>query len=270
MRAAAPVARISVSEKMAQLKADGKTALVPFICAGDPDLATTAKALVALDQAGCDVIELGVPYSDPLADGPTIQSAADRALRKRTNLQAVIDMLAGVELSAPVVLFTYFNPIMARGLDKFCADVRAAGASGLLVPDIPLEETGIIREACNQHGLELVLLTTPTTGAERMNKIAQETQGFLYLVSVTGVTGARTEVSGRVESLITAIKEKTDKPINVGFGVSTAEQARTLKGWGADGVIVGSALVKALGEAATPEEGLQRMSALVKELRAAL
>lgn len=134
--------------------------------AGDPDLDTTAKALIALNEAGCDVIELGVPYSDPLADGPTIQGAADRALRKGTSLQSVIDMLSRVSdrLTAPIVLFTYYNPIMARGLDRFCVDVRAAGASGLLVPDIPLEETTDIREAVNRHNMELVLLTTPTTG----------------------------------------------------------------------------------------------------------
>ena len=136
-------------------------------CAGDPSLDATAEALVALDEAGCDVIELGVPYSDPLADGPTIQAAAYRALSAGATLEKVIAMLGGVspKIRAPILLFTYFNPIMARGLDKFCADIRAAGASGLLVPDIPLEETAKIREAVNAAGLELVLLTTPTTGA---------------------------------------------------------------------------------------------------------
>ena len=144
--------------------------------AGDPDLATTKEALLALDDVGCDIIELGVPYSDPLADGPTIQAAADRALRAGTTLQRVIDMLTEVSPSirAPLVLFTYYNPIMARGLDKFCADVRAAGASGLLVPDIPLEETPLIREAVNKHGMELVLLTTPTTGAQAMLRVCQQ------------------------------------------------------------------------------------------------
>ena len=159
---------------------------------------------------------------------------------------------------------------MARGLDTFCADIRAAGASGLLVPDIPLEETNEIRAACNAHGMELVLLTTPTTGAERMARIASATQGFLYLVSVTGVTGARSEVSSRVEQLIADIKAQSVNPVNVGFGVSSPEQARQLKEWGADGVIVGSALVKQLGESGSPEEGLRNMKALVASLRAAI
>jgi tryptophan synthase alpha chain len=137
------------------------------MAAGDPSLKATAEALIALDEAGADVIEVGVPYSDPLADGPTIQAAATRALRGGTTLEKVISMLREVSprISAPLVLFTYFNPIMARGLDRFCADIRDAGASGLLVPDIPLEETHSIRKAVNKCDMELVLLTTPTTGA---------------------------------------------------------------------------------------------------------
>eukprot|EP00892_Ulva_mutabilis_P003537 jgi/Ulvmu1/1555/UM110_0018.1 len=271
MRAAA-AQTMTVSDKMAQLRADGRTAMIPFICAGDPDLETTAEALKALDEAGADIIELGVPYSDPLADGPTIQGAADRALRKGTTLKMVLDMLSSVsaDISTPVVLFTYYNPIMARGLDRYCADIRAAGASALVVPDIPLEETAAIRAALNAEGLELVLLTTPTTRKERMERIAAASQGFLYLVSVTGVTGARSEVSVRVQQLLTDIKAKTDLPVCVGFGVSSAQQAQQIKGWGADGVIVGSALVKLLAGAEEPQQGVQDMKELAQKLRTAL
>ena len=245
----------------------GRCALIPFIVAGDPDLATTAAAVRALDRHGADVIELGVPYSDPLADGPTIQAAAARALEKKTLLQEVIDMVAGVapEVAAPIVMFTYFNPIMAMGLDTFCERIKAAGVAGLLVPDLPLEETGIVQEAAKKAGIELVLLVTPTTPEARMAKIAAASEGFVYLVSLAGVTGARAEVSDRVEELIQQLKRGTGKPVAVGFGVSQPEHAAKIKGWGADGVIVGSALVKALAE-----EGLDAMVDKIKSLRAAL
>mmetsp|Transcript_8607 Transcript_8607/g.24742 ORF Transcript_8607/g.24742 Transcript_8607/m.24742 type:complete len:308 (+) Transcript_8607:428-1351(+) len=262
----------AVSETMNALKAEGKKALIPFLMAGDPNLETTAKALKILDSEGADVLELGVPYSDPLADGPTIQAAATRALLDQaTTLDKVLDMLRGVkdEISAPVVLFCYYNPIMRRGLERFCQQAKAAGASGLLVPDIPLEETLEIKRVAREHGIELVLLATPTTKLERMKMIAEASSGFVYLVSVTGVTGVRTKVADRVADLVAQLKSVTDKPVAVGFGVSTAEDARRIVEMGGDGVICGSALVKALGEAGSPEEGLQTMTAIFKELRAA-
>jgi len=238
----------------------------------DPDAATTIEAIKQLDALGADVIELGVPYSDPLADGPTIQAAATRALQQGTTLDRVLEVVRQVtpHISAPIVLFTYYNPIMARGLDKFCNQVRDAGGSGLLVPDIPLEETEEIRAGATAHGLELVLLTTPTTPKPRMERIAASSQGFVYLVSVTGVTGARVSNESRVEGLIQLLKASTDKSVAVGFGVSGPEQAKQIKAWGADGVIVGSALVKALGEAGSKEEGLKKMADLAKSIREAI
>lgn len=260
----------SVSGTMAELKKQGKAAFIPFLVACDPDAGTTVKAMQKLDEIGADVIELGVPYSDPLADGPTIQAAATRALQQGTTLDKVLAVVreASATVKAPIVMFTYYNPIMARGLDKFCQQIKEAGASGLLVPDIPLEETPAIREVAAVHGIELVLLTTPTTPQERMHRIALSSQGFVYLVSVTGVTGARVSMETRVEGLIKQLQEVAEgKAVCVGFGVSGPEQAKQLRAWGADGVICGSALVKALGESGSPEEGLKQMAALASSLR---
>lgn len=254
---------------MAELKAEGSVAFIPFITAGDPDLATTAEALRRLDAAGADVIELGVPYSDPLADGPVIQAASTRALEAHTTLDGVLAMVAEVSpsLRAPLLMFTYYNPIMARGADNFCRQAKAAGISGLLVPDLPMEETGIIREAARAAGLQLTLLATPTTPEPRMKAIASLSEGFVYLVSVAGVTGTRVKTESRVEGLIQSLKGQTDKPVCVGFGVSGPEQASQLAAWGAEGVIVGSALVRALGEAATPAEGLDNLERLARSIR---
>lgn len=268
----AAVDKQSVSGRMATLKEQGRTAFIPFLVAGDPDLATSVAALKKLDEVGADVIELGVPYSDPLADGPVIQAAATRALQQGATLDKVLDIVrqASPSITAPIVLFTYYNPIMARGLDKFCKQAKEAGAAGLLVPDIPVEETDEIREVAAGHGIELVLLVTPTTPQERMKRIAQSSSGFVYLVSVTGVTGMKETMEARVEGLITMLQGVTDKSVAVGFGVSKPEQAAQIKAWGAEGVICGSALVRALGEAPTPEEGLKRMGELGASLRAAI
>ena len=262
-------------------------AFIPFIMAGDPDLATTEKALRALAAAGADAIELGVPYSDPLADGPTIQGAHTRGLDSKTTLDGVLACVGRVSKDipdTPIVMFTYYNPIMRKGAAEFCLAAAAAGASGLLVPDIPLEETPPIRAAAEAAGLELVLLVTPTTPKERMEAISRASQGFVYLVSVAGVTGARTANEGRLRELISDAREAAkrggnessssssgvDKPVAVGFGVSGPEQAKQIMEWGADGVIVGSALVRALGEAKTTEEGLKNMEKLAREIRAAI
>lgn len=261
----------SVSGRMEELKSAGRTAFIPYLCAGDPDLATTSLALKALDEVS-DVLEVGVPYNDTLADGPVIQSAASRALRAGTTMDGVLEMLANTcpELSSPVVLFTYYNPLLSRGLDSFCRDCKEAGAAALLVPDLPLEETDSVRQACQAVGLELILLTAPTTPRERMLRIARSTQGFLYLVSVTGVTGMRDQLEGRVQDLVHMLHQLSDKPVAVGFGISKPEHCAKVASWGADGIIVGSRLVQLLGEAKSPTEGLQAMKALAQELRASI
>ncbi|KAL5702142.1 hypothetical protein ACHQM5_027394 [Ranunculus cassubicifolius] len=268
--AAAPY--VSISETFTKLRQQGKVALIPYITAGDPDLTTTAEALKVLDSCGSDIIELGIPYSDPLADGPVIQAASTRALAKGTNLESVLSMLKEVipQVSCPISLFTYYNLILKRGTGNFMATLSNVGIHGLVVPDVPLEETETLREEAAKNGIEIVLLTTPTTPKERMKPIVEASRGFVYLVSSTGVTGTRTSVSSRVQSLLQDIKEATDKPVAVGFGVSKPEHVKQIAGWGADGVIVGSAMVKLLGEAKSPEEGLKELEIFTKSLKSAL
>ncbi|KAJ3687620.1 hypothetical protein LUZ61_016784 [Rhynchospora tenuis] len=263
---------MSISETFSKLREQGKVALIPFITAGDPDLVTTSKALRILDSCGSDLIELGLPYSDPLADGPVIQAAATRALANGANFDSVISMLREVvpELSCPIALFTYYNPILKRGVERFMGIVKDVGIHGLVVPDVPLEETEILRSEAARHGIELVLLTTPTTPTERMKAIVEASEGFIYLVSSVGVTGARTSVSSRVQSLLKEIKQATSKPVAVGFGISKPEHVQQIAGWGADGVIVGSAMVRLLGESTSPEEGLKELETFTKSLKAAL
>jgi tryptophan synthase alpha chain len=261
----------SVAHCFQSLRSQGKCALIPFITAGDPDLATTAQALRVLDRAGADLIELGVPYSDPLADGPVIQAAATRALGRGVRLEDVLDIVRSLqgEIKAPIILFTYYNPIFYRGIDLFLQEIADAGVKGLVVPDLPLEEADSLLKPAAQMGIDVTLLIAPTSPMERIQAIAQQSQGFIYLVSVTGVTGMRNQVATRVESLLTSIREVTDKPIGVGFGISEAEQARQVKQWGADAVIVGSAFVKRLAEG-SPEIGLAQIETFCRQLKLAI
>lgn len=263
---------VGLSETFKKLRQENKVALIPYITAGDPDLSTTAEALKVLDSCGSDIIELGVPYSDPLADGPVIQAAATRALLQGANLDAIISMLRNVvpQLSCPLALFTYYNPILKRGVEKFMSTIKDVGVHGLVVPDVPLEETEMLRKEALKYGIELVLLTTPTTPTDRMKAIVEASEGFVYLVSQIGVTGARADVSGRVQELLGEIKQASGKPVAVGFGISKPEHVKQVAGWGADGVIVGSACVKLLGEANSPDEGLKALETFTKSLKSAL
>lgn len=261
-----------ITETFSRLRKQGKVALIPYITAGDPDLSTTAEALKVLDSCGSDIIELGLPYSDALADGPVIQAAATRALAKGANFNNVISMLKEVvpQLSSPIALFSYYNPILKRGIGNFMSTIKDVGIHGLVVPDVPLEETKVLREEAVKSKIELVLFTTPTTPIERMKAIVEASDGFVYLVSSVGVTGARTSVNARVQSLLQEIKEATNKPVAVGFGISTPEHVKQVSGWGADGVIVGSAMMKVLGEAKSSEDGLKNLEVFTKSLKAAL
>uniref|UniRef100_A0A2P2JZS7 Uncharacterized protein MANES_01G202100 n=1 Tax=Rhizophora mucronata TaxID=61149 RepID=A0A2P2JZS7_RHIMU len=263
---------LGLSDTFSNLKKQGKVAFIPYITAGDPDLSTTAEALKVLDSCRSDIIELGIPYSDPLADGPVIQAAVARSLARGTNFNAIMSMLKEVvpQLSCPIALFTYYNPILKRGIDKFMCTVKDTGIHGLVVPDVPLEETELLRMEAIKNKIELVLLTTPTTPKERMKDIVEASEGFVYLVSSVGVTGTRSSVSDRVPTLLQEIKEATNKPVAVGFGISKPEHVKQVAGWGSDGVIVGSAMVKILGEAKSPDEGLKELEIFTKSLKSAL
>ena len=260
-----------ISDRFQSLRSRQECALIPFITAGDPYLETTAEALYTLDRHGADFIELGVPYADPLADGPVIQAAATRALQRGTRLEQVLEMVATVSpnLKAPLILFTYYNPILNRGVRAFCQQIASVGVRGLVVPDLPLEEATELIQAAADAGIETTLLVAPTTSAERIAAIARQSQGFIYLVSVTGVTGVRSHLQQRVKTLLTDMRRITDKPIGVGFGISGVEQARQVKDWGADAAIVGSAFVKQLA-AANSTEGLQAIAQLCRELKSAI
>lgn len=260
-----------VSDCFKSLRENSQCALIPFITAGDPDLKTTAEALQILDKSGADLIELGVPYSDPLADGPTIQAAATRALAKGVRLDDVLEMVRDISptLKAPLILFAYYNPILNRGIEVFLKQIADAGVQGLVVPDLPLEEAESLLKPASEIGIEVILLVAPTSPKERIEAIAQQSQGFIYLVSVTGVTGMRTQVESRVEEILQQMRTVTDKPIGVGFGISKPEQAKQVKNWGADAVIVGSAFVKLLSDG-SPREGLSAIGEFCHSLKTAI
>jgi tryptophan synthase alpha chain len=261
----------TISEHFQTLRDRQQCALIPFITAGDPNLETTAEALRILDRNGADFIELGVPYSDPLADGPVIQAAATRALQRGTKLEQVLEMLAEISpsIKAPIILFTYYNPILHRGIKPFLETIATAGVKGLVVPDLPLEEAAELIQTAATFNIDVILLVAPTSSQDRIDAIARQSQGFIYLVSVTGVTGMRSQIQNRVEHLLTDLRNVTDKPIGVGFGISAPEQAHQVKEWGADAVIVGSAFVKRLAEG-SPSEGLLAVEQLCKELKTAI
>lgn len=261
----------SISDRFESIRSRSQCALIPFITAGDPDLQTTALALKVLDRSGADIIELGVPYSDPLADGPVIQAAATRALQRGTKLDDVLQMVEKVipELRSPIILFAYYNPIINRGIETFLQQLSKAGVSGLVVPDLPLEEAEGLLKPAAELGIDVVLLVAPTSSKERIEAIAKKSQGFIYLVSVTGVTGMRSGLETRVEDLLQQMRKVTDKPIGVGFGISAPEQAKQVKDWGADAAIVGSAFVKRLADG-TPEKGLIAIEEFCQSLKSAI
>ena len=235
-----------INQKFLELKESNKLALMPFIMAGDPNIEKTSEILLRLQEKGADLIELGIPYSDPLADGPIIQFSASRALKSGTTSKKVIQLLESLKdkLHIPIILFTYFNPILKYGFENFCELASEAGVSGLIIPDLPLEEASKFSKIVSSYFIDLILLVAPTTPFERMKIISNNTKGFTYLVSVTGVTGERNKMENRVESLITKLKEISINPVAVGFGISSPEHVNKVRKWGADGVIIGSAFVK--------------------------
>ena len=259
-----------INEKFLELKKSDKLALMPFIMAGDPNIEKTSEILLKLQEKGADLIELGIPYSDPLADGPIIQFSATRALKVGTTSIKVIKLLESLKdkLHIPVILFTYFNPILNYGLENFCELASKAGASGLIIPDLPLEEASKFSKIISSYSIDLVLLVAPTTPFERMKMISNNTKGFTYLVSVTGVTGERNKMENRVENLITKLKEISINPVAVGFGISSPEHVSKVRDWGADGVIIGSAFVKRISNS-NEKEVVNEIGNFCEEMRKA-
>jgi tryptophan synthase alpha chain len=253
-----------------RLRRKNETALIPYVMAGDPDLATTKTLILELEKAGCDIIELGAPFSDPLADGPTIQKAAIRSLANHTTVADVLGLVADVRKTSqvPLILMTYYNLIFHYDEERFVQDAVAAGLDGIILPDLPPEEAGGLHDRARKAGLDMIFLLAPTSTDERIKLVCRLSQGFVYYVSLTGVTGARAGgVNASVEESLKKIKQVTDKPVGVGFGISTPDQAAQVAHWGADGVIVGSALVKVVEENAQDQELVPRAAAFVRALK---
>jgi len=253
-----------IDAKFAALKAEGKKAFVAYIMAGDPDLATSAEILKGLPAAGVDIIELGLPFTDPMADGTTIQLAGQRALDGGQTLQKTLDMVAEFrkgDSETPIVLMGYYNPIYNRGVPKFLADAKAAGIDGLIVVDLPPEEDAELCLPAKAAGINFIRLATPTTDDKRLPKVLQNTSGFVYYVSVTGITGSQAAQAADVAPEVARIKAATDLPLIVGFGISTPEAAKSIASV-ADGCVVGSAIVKEIGAGKTPAEVLASVAAL--------
>jgi tryptophan synthase alpha chain len=252
-----------------RLRKKNETALIPYIMAGDPDLATTKTFILEMEKAGCDIIELGAPFSDPLADGPVIQKAALRSLAHRTSVADVLGLVADVRKSStiPLILMTYYNLIFKYGEERFVHDAVAAGLDGLILPDLPPEEAGTLIPFAKKAGLDTIFLVAPTSTDDRIKLVAKVSQGFVYYVSITGVTGAKLAVHNSIKADLLRIKSMTDKPVAVGFGISSPDQAAQVAGGGADGVIVGSALVRVIEENIGKEELVHRVADFVKALK---
>lgn len=259
-----------IQERFKKLHSCGEKALVTFITAGDPDLATTAELLPLLANSGADIIELGIPFSDPMADGPTIQLASERALASGTTLCAVLELVRSVRASvtAPIILMGYSNPVYAYGWEKFTHDAVAAGVDGLLLVDLPPEEAEELLNAAKGTGLEIIFLLTPTSDESRIRQVSHLGSGFVYYVTVTGVTGARQTVSSSLSDELQAVRSRLKQPVVAGFGISTPEQAREVAN-AADGVVVGSAIVK-LFEQHHGAALKQKLVTLVSSLKQAL
>ena len=263
-----------IDATFARLRAEGHRALIPYFCAGDPSLEATARLVVEADARGADLIEVGLPFSDPLADGPTIQRAGARALASGTSLRRLLPVLADVSprLRAPLVLMTYLNPLHQYGIESATRDLAQAGVAGLIVPDCPLDESALLARATEAASLDLVALAAPTSGPERLRRIARASRGFVYLVPLTGITGERTELPAELVRLVRDLRAVTTKPICVGFGISTPDQVAAVVRH-ADGAIVGSAIV-GLVERLAADPGLvgqvgDFVAALKKATRAA-
>jgi tryptophan synthase alpha chain len=259
-----------IGKRFAELRAGGEIGIVAYITAGDPTLDATYKFVLALAEAGADVIELGVPFSDPLADGPTIQRASERALKSGTTLPRVLDLVRRIRQSSqiPIVLFSYYNPILQMGLEKFAAAAAEAGADGVLATDLTAEESADYRRILHVHSLDTIFLAAPTSSDERLRLISASSTGFLYIISRTGVTGAKDSLADELPSLLRRARHFTDLPIAVGFGISLPGHVSILGGL-ADAAVVGSALVAEIEHAVTLDSAATALRNRIQELKGA-
>lgn len=261
----------NISTILRALKEQGKKALVTFITAGDPDLDTSEKIVHTLIESGVDLIELGFPFSDPMADGPTIQFASERALESGTTLRGILDMVARVRQhsNVPIILMGYFNPVFCYGTELFARDASAAGVDGLLLVDLPPEEAEELHPLLKQAGIDLITLLAPTTGAQRSAQLAAAGEGFLYYVSMTGVTGSKQVDATAIAAAVNELKAQSPVPVAVGFGVSTPADAAAVAGI-ADAVVVGSALVKLIAEKSASPDLLDAVGSFARSLKKAI
>ncbi|MEP6934721.1 MAG: tryptophan synthase subunit alpha [Nitrospirota bacterium] len=255
----------------AQLKNRGEKALIAYVMAGDPSLQGTEQLVVELERAGADIIELGVPFSDPIADGPVIQQAAERALRSGTSLRTILSMVASLRTRTqiPLVLMAYYNSVYAFGPERFCREAAQAGIDGLIMPDMPPDEAGPLKGPAAAAGLPLIFLLAPTSTAERRTFVARQSQGFIYYVSLTGITGAKLLNLADVRKNVEKIRKVTRVPVAVGFGVATPEDAANVAAI-ADGVIVGSAIVKQIAAYREKPEMVKHVAEFVRSLKTAM
>jgi tryptophan synthase alpha chain len=260
-----------ITKTFVELKKRGEAALIPFITAGDPDLDTTLKIMRALERGGADCIELGIPFSDPTADGPTIQRSSERALKRPVSLPAVFRLVREFRAGSavPVVLFGYYNPIFCFGVKKFARQAAAAGADGVLCVDLPPEESDELQRWTDAAGLDLIFLLSPTSGSERIHRVARRGRGFIYYVSVTGVTGARRSLDDSVREQVDRVREASSLPVGVGFGISTPKQAAWVAGF-ADAAVVGSALVERIEKTKGNNAKAKQAGAFIAKLKAAI
>lgn len=256
----------SIAAAFAAARGDGRAALMPYMMGGFPDMAASRGIAQAYADAGADLVELGIPYADPLADGPVIHAAGTAALRAGARMDTVLELGRELAERIPVVAMCYFNPLLSRGLERSFDELAARGISGVIVPDLPMEEASATLEICDARGLALVPLVAPTTPQERLARIGASARGFVYTVSVVGTTGERRALGG-LEELVARAKAATEVPVAVGFGIGTPEQAAEAARAGADGVIIGTRLVRAAAEA---EDPAAQTGALVASFAAAL
>lgn len=243
-----------IDAKFKELKDNGKKAMIPFITAGDPDIETTSEIVFALEDAGADIIEIGIPYSDPLADGPVIQSSSARALEKGIKIKVIMDMVKTIrtKTNVPLIYLVYYSCIYKYGVSRFLSDCKSSGIDGLIIPDLPIEEREDINEEAEAYDIALIPLVAPTS-KERIKKIVKNARGFIYCVSVRGVTGARSEINTDIKAYMNLISEYTNMPLALGFGINGPEAARKYKPF-CDGIIVGSAIVNYISKGKDTEE----------------